>query len=68
MAGTARYDAAFGERPYGDEVVLAACEDVFAVGGEGDAGERAVVGGVEVEEGFGKVVYYAEGAVGGGYG
>ena len=68
MARATGYDAAFGERPDGDEVVLAACEDVFAVGGEGDAGEGAVVGGVEIEEGFGEVVYYAEGAVGGGYG
>ena len=56
MARAASYDAAFCERPDGDEVVLAACEDVFPIGGESDAGEGAVVGGVEVEEGFGEVV------------
>ena len=43
MARATGYDAAFGEAPDGDEVVLAACEDVFAVGGEGDAGEGGVV-------------------------
>ena len=56
VAGTAGHDAAFGEGPDGNEVVLAACEDVFAVGGETDAGEGAVVGGEEVGEGFRKVV------------
>ncbi len=52
VAWTSGDDEAFGEAPYADEVVLAACEGVFAVGGEADAGEGAVVGGVEVGELF----------------
>ncbi len=63
VAGTAGDDAAFGEAPDADEVVLAACEGVFAVGGEADAGEGAVVGGVEVDELFFEVIYYSEAAV-----
>ncbi len=57
MARTPRHDPAFRQRPDAHQIVLPAREDVFAVGGEGDAGEGAVVGGVEVREGFGEVVY-----------
>ena len=48
MTGATSHDAAFGEGPDGDEIVLAAREDVFAVGGEADAGEGTVVGREEV--------------------
>jgi hypothetical protein len=41
---------ALGGTPDGDEVVLAARDDVLAVGGPADAGQAAVVGVVEVEE------------------
>ena len=46
----ARDEGRLGRVPDGDEVVLAACEDVFGVGGPADAGEAAVVGVEEVEE------------------
>lgn len=38
-----RHDGRLGDGPDGDEVVLAAREDVLAVGGPADAGEPAVV-------------------------
>lgn len=63
MARAARDDTAFGEGPDGDEIVLAACEDVFAVWRPADAIESAVVGWVEICELFFEVVDDAEGAV-----
>ena len=59
VTGAAGDDAAFGEGPDGDQVVLAACQNVFAVGRPADAVESAVVGGVEIRELFFEVVDYA---------
>lgn len=48
VALAARHEGRLGRVPDGDEVVLAAREDVLGVGGPADAGEAAVVGVEEV--------------------
>ena len=63
VARAAGDDAAFGEGPDGDEIVLAACEDIFAVGRPADTAEGAIVGGVEIRELFLEIVDYAQRAV-----
>lgn len=50
VALAARDEGRLGRVPDGDEVVLAAREDVLGVGGPADAGEAAVVGVEEVQE------------------
>lgn len=63
VARAAGDNAAFGEGPNGDEIILAACQDVIAVGGPADAIEGAVIGGVEICELLFEIVDDAERAV-----
>ena len=63
MARAACDDTAFGEGPDGDKIVLAACEDVFAVRRPADAVEGAVIGRIEICELFFEVIDDAKRAV-----